>query len=246
MTPEELRARIRAGASSRPPIFTYSNVISTLSLVIALSGLGATIYYNFLWHPEQLQVSYRVNHQKIDAAVVSLVFINNGRQAVAVDTIILMKAAAKAPLDACELTNTYVQKQFKERDEWESVATMSTGTWITTQYEDYDGTEVRYFDREYLIKRTRKVSLDNKESSSPSFLVDPQSAKVLNVEYDASFDGSKNEIFCLQVSFFDRLGTLHSEVVPGWSLTVRGEDVGDHQYVIGYGAEVRRYTLLPR
>jgi hypothetical protein len=241
-------ARLKKKKKPPPPtekdsIFTFSNVLSVISLTIAVLGTLGTIYYNFFWHPEQLQVSYRITHKTMDTSLVSFIFINNGRQAVAIDTITLLKAISNdAPLDACETTNTRVQEQFKERDNWEILETQSTGSWVTTGYEDSTGLAVQYIDREYEIKRARKLLLDNKDSPSSSFLVDPQSAKVLNIEYDAESDGVRNDIYCLQINFFDRLGAAHSQVLPAWSVTRRDGDLGP---VFGYGKEVRQYTLLP-
>jgi hypothetical protein len=63
--------------------FTYSNVVSTISLIVAVTGTGVTAYCNFLWHPEQVQVSYRLRHGEPNKAFASFVFTNNGREATA-------------------------------------------------------------------------------------------------------------------------------------------------------------------
>jgi hypothetical protein len=56
----------------------------------------------------------------MNASLANFVFINNGRQSVAVDTIKLMKATdQKTPVDACVATDKYVQKQSDERKDWE-------------------------------------------------------------------------------------------------------------------------------
>jgi hypothetical protein len=241
MTPEELRARLKSSTQKRT-FFTYSNVLSTISLVVTLIGLSATIYYNFLWHPEHLQMTYRVTHEKMDVSQASFVFINNGRQAVAVDMIKLMATVDNSPEDACKYSNSYRQKEVAQTRNWERVETLPTGgSYSTGVY--FEGREMQYLDRPYETIRPRKVVVDNKDVEESYFLVESQSAKVVNIEYQRSFDGTTNKIFCFEVRVFDRLGDLHIQVLPAWTV-IREKYSRPDEFIIGYASESDRHTVL--
>lgn len=225
--------------------FTFSNVLSVVSACVALTGTGATIYYNFYWHPEQLQVSYRILHEKIDTSQASFIFTNNGRQAVAVETVKLMKAIESTSDDACERASRHARKQaddIKGTDIYDTLTKNSE--WVSSQVQDAQRPKVEYFDTAYEIKQPINITIDNKDSQSTSLLVEAQSAKVLNLQYAISFDGSKDEIYCFQINVFDRLGVYHTRIMPAWKV-IKQKSSDPYQFVIYYGQDIKMFSLLP-
>ena len=210
-----------------PSRFKFSDVVSVVSLVIALGSLATTVYLNFFWRPEDLRVYFFLRDMKQVGNTplsIDFVFSNGGKQAAIVSDVMLIQATGlKDGFDVCSPARLrdYVEIQLIHKQGLKEL--------------DFpDGTKLEFV-------QPSKALIDSKDTESPSLVVQNGETKPAQLLFQPrEIDAIEYPVVhCLGFRYFDKNGNPHVQILPAWRVSTHG---GGRQFT---PAADEAHRLLP-
>jgi hypothetical protein len=190
---------------------TEARRLAALSILVAITSLCATVYFNFFWHPESLRVYFRLpdpgeigsNHLRAN-----FFFINSGKEASLIEDIWLIAVAANSPARASGSELSLCKNPFLYTPDFLALLPPN----LPRRVQEQNGTV-----SSYLVPTSLYV--DGTQTSFPSIAVEGGKMRFVSAVFEPEameWTTYNAVVLCPLIRFFDRQGMPRSAICEGY------------------------------